>query len=197
MIPKLRLDALTDGVFAVAMTLLVLDLRLPELFQPHDNAGLIHGLVGLGHQALVYVVSFYVLALCWLGRVKSGAGDEEVGRHHAVLALSYLLFITFLPFATSVVGRFRGFPAAAWLYAANIFLLAVVALRIALISNSDARARRDAIVGLSTVMIAAIVAVIVSFIEPRWTVFAYAITFIEGSVRGFSGRVKRRREIGA
>jgi len=172
MIPKLRLDALTDGVFAVAMTLLVLDLRLPELFQPHDNAELIHRLVGLGHQALVYVVSFYVLALCWLGRVKSDRGDEEVGRHHAVLALSYLLLITFLPFATSVVGRFRGFPAAAWLYAANIFLLAAVALRIALISNSDAQARRDAIVGLSTVMIAAVVAFIVSFIEPRWTAFA-------------------------
>jgi uncharacterized membrane protein len=35
-IPKRRLDALTDGVFAVAMTLLVIDLRLPESFQPKD-----------------------------------------------------------------------------------------------------------------------------------------------------------------
>ena len=40
MIPKPRLDALTDGVFAVAMTLLVPDLRLPESFAPHDAAAL-------------------------------------------------------------------------------------------------------------------------------------------------------------
>jgi uncharacterized membrane protein len=38
MIPKLRLDALTDGVFAVAMTLLVIDLRSPENFHPRDAA---------------------------------------------------------------------------------------------------------------------------------------------------------------
>lgn len=193
MIPKLRLDALTDGVFAVAMTLLVLDLRLPELFRPHDNAELMRELIGLGHQALVYVVSFYVLAMCWLGRVKSGTGDEEVGRNHAVLALSYLLLITFLPFATSVVGRFRGFPAAAWLYAANMFLLAAVALRIALISISDPQTRQEATVGLITVMVAAVAAIIISLIEPRWAIFAYALNFMEGSIRGLAGRAKRVR----
>ncbi len=48
MIPKLRLDALTDGVFAVAMTLLIIDLRLPEGFQPQNGAELLHRLAGLG-----------------------------------------------------------------------------------------------------------------------------------------------------
>ncbi len=190
MIPKLRLDALTDGVFAVAMTLLVIDLRLPELFRPHDNAELMRHLAALGHQVLVYVISFYVLALCWVGRVRSGPGDEEVGKHHVALVLSYLLLITFLPFATSVIGRFRGFPTAVWLYACNMFLLAAVALRIALISNSEAGARREAKIGLITVMVAAVATVIISFIAPRWAMFAYAINFIQGS----TGALLRRKK---
>ena len=43
MYPKARLDALSDGIFAVAMTLLVLDVRLPEDFHPHNAAELLKG----------------------------------------------------------------------------------------------------------------------------------------------------------
>ncbi len=50
-IPKSRLDALTDGVFAVAMTLLVIDLRLPESFHAADSAAeLLACLMELGYQ---------------------------------------------------------------------------------------------------------------------------------------------------
>jgi uncharacterized membrane protein len=47
MFSKARLDTLSDGIFGVAMTLLVLDVRLPENFHPHDNAELIQGLLDL------------------------------------------------------------------------------------------------------------------------------------------------------
>ncbi len=67
MIPKCRIDALTDGVFGVAMTLLVIDLRLPESFQPQSAAEPLHRIDELGSQLLVYVISFYVLALRWTG----------------------------------------------------------------------------------------------------------------------------------
>jgi uncharacterized membrane protein len=78
MIPKSRLDALTDGVFAVAMTLLVIDLRLPETFQSQSTADLLHRIVELGNQLLVYAISFYVLALRWTGMVKLAPRGEEV-----------------------------------------------------------------------------------------------------------------------
>jgi Endosomal/lysosomal potassium channel TMEM175 len=44
MYPRARIDALTDGVFAVAMTLLVLDVHLPDDFHPHDAGELIAAL---------------------------------------------------------------------------------------------------------------------------------------------------------
>jgi uncharacterized membrane protein len=186
MIPKLRLDALTDGVFAVAMTLLVIDLKLPEDFHPRFNAELLQRLFGLGHPVLVYVVSFYVLALCWVGHVRSGTRSEEVGQRHVVLALSYLLTITFLPFATSVIGRYQGFPAAIWLYAGNMIFLAVIALRIAMLAHYQADARRQACFGLMTLIAAAVLSVILSFIAPHWAMAAYALNAIEGPLERLS-----------
>jgi uncharacterized membrane protein len=47
MLPKARLDALHDGIFSVAMTLLVLDVRLPEEFHPRDAAELLQAIAGL------------------------------------------------------------------------------------------------------------------------------------------------------
>ena len=82
MIPKSRLDALTDGVFAVAMTLLVIDLRLPEGFHPADASELPYRLAELWNQALVYVISFYVLSLRWTGLVRISSHGEMVSERY-------------------------------------------------------------------------------------------------------------------
>jgi uncharacterized membrane protein len=63
LIEKMRLDALTDGVFAVAMTLLVIDIKLPESFHPASAQEFLHGIAELQTQFLVYVISFIVLGL--------------------------------------------------------------------------------------------------------------------------------------
>jgi uncharacterized membrane protein len=65
-----RLDALSDAIFGVAMTLLVLDVRLPEEFHSRDAQELLQGLVGLGPKFLPYVLSFLVLGLRGLSNVR-------------------------------------------------------------------------------------------------------------------------------
>ena len=57
-ISKRRLDALTDGVFAFAMTLLVINLDLPEHFHPTSAAELISALLGLGGTSVAYVITY-------------------------------------------------------------------------------------------------------------------------------------------
>jgi uncharacterized membrane protein len=71
--PKARLDALSDAMFGVAMTLLVLDVRLPEAFQLQDMPELLHGLRDLIPKFLAYVSSFVVLGLRWLSNVHTVA----------------------------------------------------------------------------------------------------------------------------
>jgi uncharacterized membrane protein len=58
MYPSARLDALTDGIFGVAMTLRILDVRLPEEFHPRVAGELLQALLALTSKFLPYVLSF-------------------------------------------------------------------------------------------------------------------------------------------
>jgi uncharacterized membrane protein len=105
MYPKARIDALTDGIFAVAMTMLVLDVRLPE-FHRADAAALARALKQLWPKAFPYIPSFYVLGDSWLSMVRLRSRGEFVDRRYAVWWLLHLLLATCLSFSTTVVGRF-------------------------------------------------------------------------------------------
>jgi uncharacterized membrane protein len=105
MYPKSRIDALTDGLFGVAMTILVLDVRLPEAFHA-DPTGLVGALRGLWPKFLPYALSFYVLGSTWLANTKLRSTADFVGKRYASSWLLYLFIATCLPFSTSVVGQF-------------------------------------------------------------------------------------------
>ena len=70
MYPKARLDAPHDGIFSVAMTLLVLDVRLPADFHPADGGELVQGLLKLWPKFLPYLLSFTVLGLRWIASIQ-------------------------------------------------------------------------------------------------------------------------------
>ena len=63
-----RLAALSDGVFAVAMTLLVLDLRTPAADAIHSERDLWHALIELAPRLLMYMMSFMTLGIFWVGQ---------------------------------------------------------------------------------------------------------------------------------
>jgi uncharacterized membrane protein len=130
MYPKVRLEALTDGLFAVAMTILVLDVRLPDDFQPADQAALTRALFALWPKLFPYALSFYVLGSTWLANVKLRSHGEFVDKRCAYWWLLYLFLATCLPFSTSVVGRFFHHGPAIWLYSFNMAALSVVDYRL-------------------------------------------------------------------
>jgi uncharacterized membrane protein len=184
MIPKLRLDALTDGVFAVVMTLLVLELRLPESFHPGSGVDLLHRLGELASQAVIYALSFYVLSLRWIALVRMAPRGEEVADGYTKWALAHLLLITFVPFTTSIMGRHTALAPAVWLYAANTILLALVAMRMAELANVEDDARRaEYRIGLITLIAASLLAALVSLVAPKWAMLAYLINLLDGPLR--------------
>jgi uncharacterized membrane protein len=120
-----RLLALSDGVVAIALTLLVLDLKVPALSMlAHRDAA--HDLASaLGHDAdqlISYVVSFYVIAQFWLThhrifRVVSGHSEGLAWWNFA-----FLFTITLLPFTSGLLGLFSDNPLAVDIFAANMLL---------------------------------------------------------------------------
>ena len=63
---KTRIEALTDGVFAIAMTLMVFDIKVPPVAQM-DQLNLRHELIQLWPRFLAYVISFVMLGVYWVG----------------------------------------------------------------------------------------------------------------------------------
>ncbi len=186
MIAKSRLDALTDGVFAFAMTLLVLDLRLPDSFNPATAADLWAGINNLGGQFLAYVISFGVLGLRWMTQVSRHQAVEQVSPGYALWLLVYLFFITCIPFSTMVVGRYDSLAPATWLYAANMTLSALATLRMSLLAEEEAdqkTERRRRIGGSIVIIISAALSVAISFVDPSWAMLAYLLNVIPGFSR--------------
>jgi TMEM175 potassium channel family protein len=114
-----RILALSDGVFAVAITLLIFEIALPATTSAAD---LPKALLGLWPRYLAYVVSFVVIARFW---VAHRMAFQLIARDDAVLVwlnLLLLMFVAFLPFPTAVVGEHGGSPAAAIFYASSVIL---------------------------------------------------------------------------
>jgi len=191
LIEKVRLDALTDGVFAVAMTLLVIDLRLPESFHPKDDADLLRHLGELGTQVIVYVVSFYVLSLRWTNLIQIAPRGETLSPEYVWWAMLHLLFVTFVPFTTMLVGRHISLAPAIWLYAANTILFAFVAMRMIWLTDHDeGRSSFDDQLGLVVLVVASLLAVAISLVAPQWAMLGFLLNLIDGPLRIW---MRRRR----
>jgi uncharacterized membrane protein len=189
MYPRARFDALSDAIFGVAMTLLVLDLRLPEDFHPHDASELLRGLYDLAPKFLPYVLSFLVLGLRWLSGVQVRTKAEAFGRGYFRWWLVYLLLITCVPFTTIVAGRFANLAPAIWLYAGNTALLGVGALGLLAHTTEIERDQflRERQVSLAILIGSSLLAIAWSFISPRSALLALALNAAAPAVSRWIG----------
>lgn len=121
-LPAARLDALTDGIFAVAMTLLVLglDRHIPD---PLAGQTLFGGLLEFGDQFADYVISFAVLGVFWLGHLRMTRRLREADTTFVLGNLAFLFFVTMIPPLTTLIGDHPNRPRAAILYGANLLFL--------------------------------------------------------------------------
>jgi uncharacterized membrane protein len=117
-----RLAALSDGIFAVAMTLLVLDLHIPTAAQVHSEAELLLALGALGPQWVAYGMSFLTLGIFWAGQQTQlnhiGQGTRDLTWIH----LGFLFSITMMPLSTRLLAEFITYRVALAIYWLNIFV---------------------------------------------------------------------------
>jgi uncharacterized membrane protein len=99
-----RLEAFSDGVFAIAVTLLVLDIALPADAAKH----LLHSVAQLWPSYLAYVASFSTIGATWLGHNAITEYLERADITFVRLNLVLLLFVSFLPFPTKLLADYIG-----------------------------------------------------------------------------------------
>jgi uncharacterized membrane protein len=118
-----RLAALSDGIFAVAMTLLVLDLHLPSAAQVHGERELLAALAGLGPQWVAYGMSFLTLGIFWAGQQTQLNHIGEGTRDLTWIHLAFLFAVTLLPLSTRLLAEFITYRGALLIYWLNILVL--------------------------------------------------------------------------
>jgi len=120
-----RVAALSDGVFAVAMTLLVLDLRTPAATLHHEH-DLAVALIHIAPNVLVYFLSFMTLGIFWVGQQTQLDQLRASDRNMSWIHLGFLCAVTLVPFSTALVAQFIALRLALLIYWANILVLGAI-----------------------------------------------------------------------
>lgn len=115
-----RALAFSDGVFAFAITLLVVSIDVPRLSGPDIEGQLVEQLDELLPFILSYFLSFAVVGLLWLRHHRLFSRIVKLDTHALVVNLVLLSFVALMPFTTEVLGRYGETPAGTSIYAANL-----------------------------------------------------------------------------
>jgi TMEM175 potassium channel family protein len=118
-----RLAALSDGVFAVAMTLLVLDIRAPAAEAVHSDRDLWLALGALAPRLIMYVMTFMTLGIFWVGQQTQFNHLERSDRSLSWIHILFLFAVSLTPFSTTLLASFPAYRIALLAYWANILLL--------------------------------------------------------------------------
>lgn len=121
-----RIAALSDGIFAVAMTLLVLDLRVPAAEAVHSEHDLRHILLALSPRLIIFLMSIMTNGIFWVGQQTQLNYFARSDRNLAWIHIAFLCAITLTPFTTSLLAEFIHYRTALLVYWSNIFLLGFI-----------------------------------------------------------------------
>ena len=126
---KGRLEALSDGIFATVMTVLVLSLTVPVIAtasSPSElNADVTAYVIGLTPDILGYVLSFLLLAVMWVSHHNIFHYLKKVDRTLIWLNIIFLLAVGFVPFSTALLGRYPLLQLPIIIYGANVVGIAL------------------------------------------------------------------------
>ena len=121
-----RIAALSDGVFAIAMTLIVLEIRVPDQGPIRNEPELWAALVTLSPRLITYLLSFLTLGIFWNAQQTQLTHFARADRDLTWLQLAFLAMVALMPFSTSLLAEFISFRIALLAYWVNIALLGVV-----------------------------------------------------------------------
>lgn len=121
-----RLDILADGIFAIVMTILVFEIKVPEIMSPTNEA--IFELLKYSYPLfLSYILSFAVLFTYWRGYhsiVSDFAKSSDVNFQN--IAGAFLLFVALVPFSSHLLGVYPDLPASVIVFSLNVIVIGVL-----------------------------------------------------------------------
>ena len=192
MLPLHRLEGLTDGIFAIAMTLMVLGLPLPEAqHNISSDSDLLHHLLEYSELFWTYILSFLLLGYFWINQQKLFKYVNKTCTHHLWVNLGELLLVCVIPFSSGLIGDHLSYFTAGFIFHTNILLIGVffliqctLLLKYPEILREDV-SRNEAIriVRINLVIPAlAVIGIIVALFSTPWSLAVYLLVPILTSI---------------
>jgi uncharacterized membrane protein len=121
-----RIEALADGIFAIAMTLLVLTLTLPDMAETKLNLSQL--LADQWPKFFNYALSFLLLAIFWIVHHQQFHVIRRTDRGHIWINIGILMFVALMPFSTDIAGDYSDETLAEIVFGANLLILGLLFL---------------------------------------------------------------------
>jgi uncharacterized membrane protein len=131
-IQRHRLEALSDGVYAIILTLLVLEMKAPAIAAHHSVGALATALLHLAPKFASWVISFLMVAVIWINHHRLLGHVRHIDRTLFWLNMNLLLWTSFIPFPSGLLGDYSGNPLAVFFFGLILLLnsVAFVAMRL-------------------------------------------------------------------
>jgi len=178
-----RIVAFSDGVFSIAITLLVLELKLPQ----HLQSGEIwHALGEQREQFLAYAISFAVIARFWLVHHSFFSEVKAFDSRLIGLNMLYLGFLVLIPFSSQVLGEYGGHLPAVVVYSANLTAVVLVGqwmawdARHAGLAKADAQTERESLVRSAFISGVFLLSIVVALFDASIAPYMWLALFFEG-----------------
>lgn len=179
-LPRDRLETLTDGAYTVALTLLVTTMVLPSRYL--TDAEFNEALLNQIPVVLSWLLSASVILINWIGFVRISQFTAKLSPPLLRFGLAQILFVTLLPFSTSLIGEHGQHPASAIIYTLNLWFISLIAAwRVAYVKkNPDVLITDANIVTLKSLarssrvlFYGTTVSLAFSYVLPGWSLLAY------------------------
>lgn len=122
-----RIEALSDAVFGIVMTILVVEIPAPDLDHPTAQ-NITHALVNLWPRFLVYFVSFIMLGTFWVAQHEQFHFVKRVDQGFLWLTMLFLMLVASVPFSTTLIGRYLEMQPVVAFYGAHLLAISIVHL---------------------------------------------------------------------
>ena len=119
-ISKSRLEALSDGLFAIVLTLLVFQLMTPLILEAKSTADLHAALIELWPRFVSFTISFTIISIYWVGHHSYYHALRGINETQLWLNLFFLFFVSIIPFSSELIGEHHNTRAAGIIYGLNL-----------------------------------------------------------------------------
>jgi uncharacterized membrane protein len=185
-----RTLALSDGVFAIAMTLLVVGIALPTLDHAGSTSEMLDALNDLSASFISFFISFAVIARYWAAHQEAFSMLGRMDRGFVALNLVYLAFIALLPFPTDLLGNYFENPISIAVYATSVGIISGMevvlfrrAYRADLLAHSmPEEVYRWGVIGSSTPVVVFALSIPVAFLNTTAAALVWFLTVPVGVV---------------